>query len=132
MTLPDLARKIKSKPDITRGVFLSGMFTAILVLGYSTGRILELEGERRDALKLLDTRGGFGRDVKIPNGELTGAASSALSSERSFVASKNGSVYHFPWCPGAKRIKDSNKVWFASREEAEAKGLRPAANCEGL
>ncbi len=54
------------------------------------------------------------------------------SAQNLFVASKNGQVYHFPWCSGAQRIKEENKIFFNSREEAEKAGLRPAANCEGL
>lgn len=49
-----------------------------------------------------------------------------------YVASKNGTKYYLPWCGGAARIKEENKVWFASKEEAEAKGYEPAANCQGL
>jgi hypothetical protein len=49
-----------------------------------------------------------------------------------FVASKNGSVYHLPWCSGAQRIKEENKVWFASKDAAARAGYRPAANCKGL
>ena len=48
------------------------------------------------------------------------------------VASKNGTRYYFPWCGGAKQIKEANKVWFASKEEAEKAGYTPAANCAGL
>jgi len=50
----------------------------------------------------------------------------------SFVGSKNSDKYHFPWCSGALRIKEENKVWFSSREEAEMAGYTPAANCKGL
>lgn len=49
-----------------------------------------------------------------------------------FVASKNGTKYYFPWCGTVKNIKEENKVWFASREAAEAAGYQPAANCKGL
>lgn len=49
-----------------------------------------------------------------------------------YVASKNGSKYHLPWCPGVKQMKEENKVWFASKEEAEAAGYTPAANCKGI
>ena len=49
-----------------------------------------------------------------------------------FVASKNGAKYHFPWCPGAQRIKESNKIWFSTKTEAETAGYTPAANCKGL
>ena len=54
------------------------------------------------------------------------------SSENKFVGSKNSDKYHYPWCSGAKRIKEENKVWFSSREEAKAAGYVPAGNCEGL
>lgn len=49
-----------------------------------------------------------------------------------FVASKKGTAYHFPWCPGAKQIKEENKIWFQTKEEAERFGYKPAANCPGL
>jgi len=48
------------------------------------------------------------------------------------VASKSGTKYYYPWCSGVDRIKESNKVWFTSIEEAKSKGLTPAANCLGL
>jgi hypothetical protein len=50
----------------------------------------------------------------------------------SFVASRTGSSYHLPWCSGAKRIKNENKIYFNSKEEAEKAGYKPAANCKGL
>lgn len=49
-----------------------------------------------------------------------------------YVGSKSGSKYHLPNCPGALRISAENKVFFASKEEALAKGYTPAANCKGL
>ena len=52
--------------------------------------------------------------------------------EARYVASKNGQVYHLLICPGAKQIKDTNKIYFDTKEEAEAAGLRPAANCKGI
>ncbi|MDP3710462.1 MAG: hypothetical protein Q8R29_01925 [bacterium] len=55
---------------------------------------------------------------------------SALKSE--FVGSKNGTSYHFPWCPGAQKIKEENKIWFETKKEAEDRGYKPAGNCPGL
>jgi hypothetical protein len=46
------------------------------------------------------------------------------------VASKNGTKYHFPWCPGASQIKDENKIWFASEAAATAAGYAKAKNCQ--
>ena len=50
----------------------------------------------------------------------------------SYVASKNSNKYHYPWCSGAQRISDANKIYFSSVEEARKSGYIPAANCKGL
>lgn len=52
--------------------------------------------------------------------------------KRQYVASKNGKNYHFPWCSGARSIKEENKIWFNSKEKAERAGYKPAGNCSGL
>lgn len=49
-----------------------------------------------------------------------------------YVASKSGTKYHLPWCGSAQQIKESNKIWFATKAEAEAAGYTPAANCKGI
>jgi hypothetical protein len=49
-----------------------------------------------------------------------------------YVASKTGSKYHLPWCSGAQTIKEENKIWFETKEEAESRGYSPAKNCKGL
>lgn len=54
------------------------------------------------------------------------------SARGAYVASRNGSSYHLPWCPGAKQIKEENKIWFQTKEEAEKAGYQPAGNCPGL
>lgn len=46
-----------------------------------------------------------------------------------YVASKNGTKYYPTDCKGAARIKDENKVYFMTMEEAEESGLGQAANC---
>lgn len=49
-----------------------------------------------------------------------------------YVASKNGTRYYLPTCSGANRIKEENKIWFTSIEEAQSEGYEPAVNCPGL
>jgi hypothetical protein len=58
--------------------------------------------------------------------------SAPLEAIAAYVASKNGTKYHLPWCPGAQAIKEENKLWFDTKEEAEAAGYAPAANCKGI
>ncbi len=47
-----------------------------------------------------------------------------------YVGSKNSNKYHLPDSSTAKRIKEENKVWFQSKEEAEAKGYVPGSGVE--
>ena len=49
-----------------------------------------------------------------------------------YVGSKNSTKYHLPWCSGAQRITEANKIWFRTEEEAKAAGYTPAANCPEL
>lgn len=56
----------------------------------------------------------------------------AITTVGQVVASKSGTKYHLPTCPGAKQIKEANKIIFDSVAAAEAAGYKPAANCPGL
>jgi len=55
--------------------------------------------------------------------------SSINNSEFLYVASVNGKYYYLPNCSGVNRIKEENKIWFKTKEEAESKGYKPAPNC---
>jgi len=46
------------------------------------------------------------------------------------VASKNGTKYYFPWCAGVNRIKEENKIYFSTEEQARGEGYDLAANCD--
>ena len=50
--------------------------------------------------------------------------------EGNFVASKNGKLYYPSGCKGANRIKEENRVWFSTREDAESLGYTWATSCK--
>ena len=52
--------------------------------------------------------------------------------EAMYVGSKNGTKFHLLTCPGASQIKEENKVYFTSKQEAYSKGYTEAANCKGI
>ena len=68
----------------------------------------------------------------VPVVQRTQKAEEPIPTGGQYVASKSGSAYYFPWCGGADRITEANKVWFSSEEAAKAAGYRPAKNCKGL
>lgn len=53
----------------------------------------------------------------------------ALATSKRYVASRNSEVYHIVECGHASRIDSSNRIYFSTREEAEATGRRPCSYC---
>lgn len=47
------------------------------------------------------------------------------------VASKTSSSkkYHFSWCSSGQRIKEANRIWFPTAQDAQAAGYTLAGNC---
>ncbi len=68
----------------------------------------------------------------VPQPSNTADTRSADTQSALLIASKSGTKYHLSTCPGAKQIKQENKITFTSISEAEAAGYKPAANCPGL
>ncbi len=110
-----------------------GVLTALVVvlacsasfgLGILTGQDTR-EGELRfEELTLIEG---------IPTSQAAAVAAPAtMPAGGQYVASRTGKSYHLPWCSGAKQIKEENKVWFATKEAAEAAGYAAAKNCKGL
>jgi hypothetical protein len=113
--------------QIKRQVLMSptDLLVALIIIligcaGFGLGRLSAVEGGKTRVEVIQGT---------VP-GEQTQAAAGAEAGM--YVASKSGSKYHLPWCSGAQRINDENKIWFASHEEARRAGYAPAENCPGL
>ncbi len=60
------------------------------------------------------------------------AAVTSIPSGGGVVAAKTGKNYYLPWCGSVKRIKEENRVWFASAADAEKAGYTPSKVCKGL
>lgn len=105
-----------------RKLFLSLLILLVATLGFGVGRL---------------TAPSAGEGVKIewdeslaPNQPAN--AIQALPTAKQggeVVASKSGSKYHYLHCPGAKQIREENKVFFPSASSAEASGYTLAGNC---
>lgn len=83
----------------------------------------------------LGFEAGKGAGKPFPEFESESLAVSAYATSSTgglYVGSKNGTRYYLPTCSGAVRIAETNRVWFASADEARAAGYSPAVNCNGL
>lgn len=67
--------------------------------------------------------------IGLPAQSILSASVKKQTMSGNFVASINGKAYYPANCAAAQRIKEENRIWFRSKEEAEADGYRPAQNC---
>ena len=79
-------------------------------------------------LRLPASEEGSLLDLALPDAlKKTSAGEGIPEAERkgAYVASSQGKYYYDPAMAQAGRLKPSNRVWFASRAEAEARGYKP-------
>jgi DNA/RNA endonuclease YhcR with UshA esterase domain len=137
MSIRDLKEKINTFANSQKGRDIYIILVVILVAlaSFGLGRLSKIE-ESKPSIRIDDRsspRPGLGEV-----GEGAGVVGKVSIEktiekiERKYVASKNGTKYHHPWCPGAQRMKEENKIWFDTKEDAEKAGYGPAANCKGL
>ena len=70
--------------------------------------------------------------INSSNGAIPGIDSNSdtNSSGKSFFASKRGKKYYSVDCSAGKTIKEANKVYFTTREEAEKAGYELSSACQ--
>lgn len=127
----------KYKTEIRFSVLIS----LIALLAFGLGRLSVIYGGEGE-FEIVYPENSQGASVleavsfQVPGSSLVAPekpeADSYQLKASAYVASKTGSAYHLPWCSGAQRIKEENKIYFETKEEAEAAGYTPAANCKGL
>ena len=99
-----------------KDVFLVFCMISISVISYNMGKIGAL---KKTPVTIIE-----GQEQKADVYSATGVKNTAAKSsaapilDKRVVVSKNSDKYHFTWCSGAKRIKEENKIWFATREAA--------------
>ena len=122
MSIPKVREKIKSWLEMERTVH--GMMVIIVVLvglaGFGLGRLYE---EMPDPVTIQYSN-------KSSNDNLLSAEQKTQTSTGKIVASKNGTKYYFQDCHGVGNIKEENKIYFQSEEQAIAAGLAKASGCK--
>jgi hypothetical protein len=111
-----------------KDIFLGFCIVLISTISFNLGRINALN---KTPLKITGEANVYQATV----------GNSVLSSKKTVpvqpkdlrvVASKASTTkkYHFTWCPGAKQIKETNKLWFVDESLAQKAGYTLASNCQ--
>ena len=145
MSIKDFIQKIKSytaniKDSVysqEKGLKIRDDLYIVLIIvlvgtaSYGLGKISAFE-KAKTPISIIKTRDymySTALESTLPKAELN---TTQTQTNGLVMASKSGTKYYYPWCTGASRIKDENKVWFNTIEEAKSAGLTPASNCTGL
>lgn len=111
-------------------------FAMVFIFGFFSGYYYLLEQVNKSEIKIIEP-GADCADLfegslipsKQNSAEIGVKQDNTLAKEteavKRYVASKNSKVFHKPDCSFAAKIKEENKVWFSSIEEAESKGFKP-------
>ncbi len=123
MSIPKVWEKIKSWLEIEEVVH--GMMVIIVLLvglaGFGLGRLYE---ETPSPVSIQYANKSSNDTLLSPNEQKTQTNADKI------VASKNGTKYYFPNCRGVGNIKEENKIYFQSEEDAIAAGLTKASGCK--
>lgn len=119
-----LQENVKKIKDIalTQSVYLTLVIVLVALASFGLGR-----RSIEESVRPVGSSASVTKSLEKDEG-----SDEVTSDSTYYVASKNGEAYHLPFCSGAKRISDTNLIKFSTKEEAEAAGYRPAANCPGL
>lgn len=128
--MPQIIAEILSK---YKAPLEAALLPAVVVLvGLSAFGLGRLSAPPHQAGLVIRLPDGSTQPAAVYRADAPAAAAGASAGEGAYVASKSGTKYYLPSCSGASRIKEENKVWFATLAEAQAAGYTAAANCPGL
>jgi hypothetical protein len=71
-----------------------------------------------------------GLKIEYTEGSLEASIAEATTTKKNFFASKRGSKYYSLGCSGGKTIKQENRVFFNTKEEAEKAGYELSVSCK--
>lgn len=125
MSIKDFVEKIKPFYKLL-------LILVVAFLFFILGRLSVLE-EMKEPLKIIYPREENSASVlNAINGSSDTNTISTLNTGGEVIGSKTGKKYYYPWCGSLKRVKEENRITFASIEEAKSAGYTPAGNCAGL
>ncbi len=138
-TIYQLMQKIKLFVESQRGKDILTVMILILVgIGsFELGRLSKESNSSGIKIEYMGQEETLGKNlsanvlqaVKFAEPATNSSASTTNSSTKNFFASSRGSRYYPIGCSAGKTIKMENRVYFATREEAEQAGYTLSSSC---
>jgi hypothetical protein len=121
--------KIKQFLESEKGKDFIVVLIVILVgLGsFELGRLSKEAGS--SGIKVVYPIENGAAALKQPAGAVLADSKNQINSEKNFFASSRGTKYYSVDCSAGKTIKQENRVYFATGEEAQAAGYTLSSSC---
>ena len=133
MSINHFTDKIKGIIDIDNTTLVCLLVVVLVgVSSFGLGRLSTMDTNDNNGIILENNnpnivKGEIGKSIEAENSIDNTMIN---TKEKLYVASKNGKLYYGVGCSGANRISEKNKVWFASREDAEKAGYSISSSCK--
>lgn len=101
------------------------VISLVLVLTFSVGLMIGILIKPDKSTSII-----IDKNVKIGLPTGTNLSNLSIQENGNFVASINGKAYYPKNCKAANVIKEENRIWFNSAEEAQGQGYSLAKNCQ--
>ena len=130
-----MSSEYKSEVGNTQGLLAKGsVFFIILAIlvgagSFGLGRLTKISDAKEPIVVEKPTQVAGVETIAppiVPEREIAGTTTGQ------FVASKNGKKYFTVGCSAAKTIKEENKVYFGSQDEAKKAGYEASTMCKDL
>lgn len=111
-------------------VFIFLCFLLAVGVSFFLGRLSNIFDSRPifsiEEMKMLDNKiiANNSNNLEEQIQKFSGTSTSTI------VASRKGTKYHFVWCKSAASIKESNKIYFKTEDEAKKTGRTLSSSCK--
>ncbi|MFT5179478.1 MAG: hypothetical protein ACI9GH_000004 [Candidatus Paceibacteria bacterium] len=115
MTLQYILKKIKGNKGLVEYLLNIGIIGTALSVAYGLGLVATIQANEPK--------------ISFEQNDLVVSIKGNTESIGSFLASKNGTKYYPTGCKSSNRIKEGNKVYFSSEDEAKKAGFELSKTC---
>lgn len=116
---------LRATPDLSLRTLYVVVSLCLVVSAYLLG---EMHGRSSVAESQLSVSGALAY-VPYDKTPLLATGNGSEKAAKNFVASVSGKLYYPADCKAAQRIKEENRIWFATVAEAKLAGLTPSSQC---
>lgn len=130
-SIQHLKDKIKGFGYADKSLILQAFIVILVAIGsFGLGRLsLQSPKNEKVAIVNLDPEGGGNLTYYKKSATAQTASVTSNTTQGVYVASKNGKLYYRVGCGASSRIKDENKIYFNTAQEAEDAGLQGSSSC---